>query len=456
MLIHTLKILTDTNLKMNKKMTSNLKSGSKRLLVSLFSASILSMILSSNMAFAKIEPLDQVVAVVNNDVIMQSELDARLKQIEQQIRQRNLEVPSHQQLDKQVLERMITEDLQVQAAKRQGIHINDQELSSAIDTLAKRNKMSLSKFKQTLQSQGISYAAFRAQIRREMLIARIQQIDVLYKIQITEQDVHNYLSSPEGKQKKEYHLSHILIATPDDATPADIQKASKKAEKIYTELTKDHANFGNIALAESQGQLALKGGDLGWRSTSQLPDLFIRVAEKLKVGGISRPVRDPSGFHILKLVGEKGAAQHFQTQYHVRHILIAPNEVRSNTDAHEIADKLYQKLEHKGNFSELAKAYSDDNGSSLSGGGLGWVTPDSLVPAFAKEVTTLPLDTYSKPFHSKYGWHIVEVLGKRKEDVSQKMQQAQVREVLTKRRFEEELPIWIRQLKNDAYIKEML
>lgn len=445
-----------TNLKMNKNTTSTLKTWSKNFMTSLLSVTVLSTAMWSGIVSAKVEPLDQVVAVVNNDVIMQSELDARLKQIEQQIRKRNLKLPSKQLLNKQVLERMIVEDLQVQSAKKQGIHISDQELNSAIDTLAKRNNMSLSKFKQTLQAQGITYTAFREQIRHEMMIARIQQMDVLQKVQVTDQDIRNYLSSPEGKQNVEYHLSHILIATPDDASPADIQKASKTAENIYTELTKDSANFGNIAIAESQGQFALKGGDLGWRSTSQLPDLFIRTAEKLKTGEVSRPVRDPSGFHILKLLGKKGAVQHFETQYHVRHILIAPNEVRSDTDAHEIADKLYQQLEHKGNFAELAKAHSDDSGSSLNGGDLSWVTPATLVPAFAKKVETLPLDTYSKPFHSKFGWHIAEVLGKRKEDISQKMQQSQVRELLTKRKFEEELPIWIRQLKNDAYIKEIL
>jgi len=446
----------DINLTMSKRNTLTLSIWPKIAAVCLVNATLLIAALWTNTISAAPIPLDQVVAVVNNDVIMQSELNARLKQVTSQIQQRNLQAPSKKLLDKQVLERMIVEDLQLQAAKKQGIHVSDQELNNAIETIAQRNSMPLDKFKKALKEQGIKYSDFREQIKREMMIGRIQQIDVLQKIQITDQDIKNYLSSPEGLQNKELHLAHILIATPENASPSDIQKASGTIEKIYTELTKGQANFGNIAIAKSQGPYALKGGDLGWRTTEQLPDLFIRTAEQLKPGQVSRPIRDPSGFHILKLIAEKGAKQHFETQYKVRHILIEPSEVRSGTDAHEIANKVYQKLNNNGNFSELAKAYSDDSGSSLNGGDLGWVTPKALVPAFAKKVETLPLDTYSKPFYSKYGWHIVEVLGKRKEDISKQMQQAQVREILTKRRFEEELPIWVRQLKNDAYIKEML
>ncbi len=455
----------DTNQTMNKKVTlfkiswaifASSKLSCSTFCRALLAGFFLSVSLLSTVATAKEEPLDQVVAVVNDDVIMQSELNNRLKQVEKQIEQRHFKLPTEDLLKKQVLDLIVVEDLQIQLAKKQGIRISDIELNHAIESIAARNKMSISKFKESLASEGLTYSDFREKIYREMLIARIQQIGVLHKIQVTDQDIRNYLSSAEGKTNKKYHLAHILVATPDNASSDDIKKSSEKAEAIYTELTKGKASFGNIAITQSQGLKALKGGDLGWRETSDLPDLFIRTAEKLKINQVSRPVRDPSGFHIIKLLGEKGAEQHFQTQYKVRHILIAPNEVRTDIEAHEIAQKLYKQLENNGNFSELAKSYSDDSASSLSSGNMGWVTPDSLVPNFAKEIEKLPLDTYSKPFKSKYGWHIAEVLNKRKKDISKKMQQAEVREVLAKRKFEEELPVWLRQLKSDAYIKEML
>ena len=423
----------------------------------LFVNAVLFCVLTGNsLTYAKTEPLDRTIAIVNNDIIMESELDNRLKQTEQQIKSRSLSPPPEELLKKQLLDQMITEDLQLQIAKKQNIHPSDQEVNGAMDTLAKQNKMTSSEFKNLLAEQGLAYADVHQQVRREVTIARIQQMAIVKSINISDQDIANYQASPEERQQREYHLAHILIATPDNASPEDIQQAEKKAETIYSQLTGSASDFGSIAIANSQGQRALEGGDLKWRKADQLPDLFVRMAERLKPGEISRPQRDPSGFHIIKLVAARSEKQHFETQYNVRHILIKPNEVRSNIEAQEMADKIYQQLEQGSSFEKLAKTYSDDSNSSHNSGDIGWVTAESLTPAFGKEMTVLPMNTYSKPFHSQYGWHIAEILGKRRQDVSKKLRQAEIREILARRKFEEELPIWIRQLRNDAYIKVML
>ena len=421
-----------------------------------FNAVLFCILTGNSSAYEKIEPLDRTIAIVNNDVIMESELNNRLKQTEQQIKSRGLSPPPENLLRKQLLDQMITEDIQLQIAKKQSIHPSDGEVSSAMDTLAKQNKMTSSEFKNLLAEQGLEYADVYQQIRREVTIARIQQMAIVKSINISDQDIADYQTSPEARQQQKYHLAHILIATPDNASPEEIQQAEKKVENIYTQLTDNTSDFSSMAIANSQGQKALEGGDLKWQRADQLPDLFVRTAAKLKPGEISRPQRDPSGFHIIKLIAARSEKQHFETQYNVRHILIKPNEVRSNIEAQEMTDKIYQQLEEGAGFEELAKTYSDDSNSSHSSGDIGWVTAESLTPAFGKEIAALPMNTYSKPFHSQYGWHIAEIRGKRKQDVSKKLRQAEIREILARRKFEAELPIWIRQLRNDAYIKIML
>ena len=408
----------------------------------------------ANVAVAKVVPLDRVVAIVDNDVIMESELNDRLQTVRRQIQERNTALPPEHVLKQQVLERLIIEDLQLQIADRAGSRIDDTSLNDAIRNIAARNGMSLEQFRAALSQDGLSYTDAREQIRREMLINRVRQRKVMERVHVTDREVENYRKSEEGRQQLaiEYRLAHILVSLPEGATPDQIAKARTKAEGIYDQL-KNGADFAQTAMSQSQSQNALEGGDIGWRKADQLPTLFAEVAVDLKKGQVSRPIRSPSGFHIIKLTDTRGNEQTLQEQVKARHILIKPNEVRSDLEAQELARSLYNRLEQGADFAELAKAYSDDTGSALNGGELGWANPDDMVPAFRDQMRTAPMNVVSKPFKSRFGWHILEVEGKRKEDISDKVRTAQIREILGQRKFQEELQVWLRELRDQAYVE---
>ena len=408
----------------------------------------------ANVAVAKVVPLDRVVAIVDNDVIMESELNNRLKTVRRQIQERNTALPPEHVLKQQVLERLIIEDLQLQIADRAGSRIDDASLNDAIRNIAARNGMSLDQFREALAQDGLSYNDAREQIRREMLINRVRQRRVMERVHVTDREVENFRKSEEGRQQLaiEYRLGHILVSLPEGATPDQIATARKKAEGIYDQL-KNGADFAQTAVSQSQSQNALEGGDIGWRKADQLPTLFAEVAVDLKKGQVSRPIRSPSGFHIIKLTDTRGDEQTLQEQVKARHILIKPNEVRSDLEAQELARSLYKQLEDGADFAELAKAYSDDTGSALNGGELGWSNPQDMVPAFREKMLTSPQNVASKPFKSRFGWHILEVEGKRKEDISDKVRTAQIREILGQRKFQEELQVWLRELRDQAYVE---
>lgn len=408
----------------------------------------------ANVAAAKVVPLDRVVAIVDNDVIMESELNDRLQTVRRQIQERNTALPPEHVLKQQVLERLIIEDLQLQIADRAGSRIDDTSLNDAIRNIAARNGMSLEQFRAALSQDGLSYTDAREQIRREMLINRVRQRKVMERVHVTDREVENYRKSEEGRQQLaiEYRLAHILVSLPEGATPDQIAKARTKAEGIHDQL-KNGADFAQTAMSQSQSQNALEGGDIGWRKADQLPTLFAEVAVGLKKGQASRPIRSPSGFHIIKLTDTRGNEQTLQEQVKARHILIKPNEVRSDLEAQELARSLYNRLEQGVDFAELAKAYSDDTGSALNGGELGWANPDDMVPSFRDQMRTAPMNVVSKPFKSRFGWHILEVEGKRKEDISDKVRTAQIREILGQRKFQEELQVWLRELRDQAYVE---
>ncbi|WP_330924805.1 peptidylprolyl isomerase [Candidatus Sororendozoicomonas aggregata] len=412
---------------------------------------------SSQVVNGKVIPLDAIVAVVDKDVVMKSELDNRMAAVKRQLQGRNIPMPPDAVLAEQVLEQLILENIQLQIGQRAGINIDDLTLNDAISKIAQRNGMDLQQFKTKLESDGISFAQARNDIRREMIINRVRQRLVAERVHISEQEIDNFLKSPEGQSQleTEYRLGHILIPTPENASPAQIKAAQKQADEVMAQLKKG-ANFPELALTYSKGQNALQGGDLGWRKADQLPTLFVEQAMTLEQGQVSGPVRSPNGFHIFKLLGLKGDVKHVQEQVNVRHILIKPNEIRSNLEAKMLAEQLYKRIENGESFSELAKAYSDDTASTLNGGNLGWVNPASLVPEFQVVMKNEPLNTVSQPFKTAYGWHILEVLGKRKSDISDEVLRNQVRTLLGNRKFEEELSVWLREIRSQAYVENRL
>ena len=417
---------------------------------------------SSTGAYAQTAPegrveLDRIVAKIDQDVIMRSELDDRLAAVQQQLMTRNVALPPQDVLQTQVLEQLILESIQVQLGTRAGIRIDDRAVNEAIARIAGRNQMSVATFRRNLEADGLSFDQVREDIRRELILNQVRQRQIAQRVQISEQEIDNFLASPEGQaqQQVEYNLAHILIPTPDNASPANIQSAERRAGELSAQL-RQGADFQTLAIANSGGQNALEGGDLGWRRVEQLPTLFAEQAVKMSKGEISDPIRSPAGFHIFRLVDTRGDEKVLQDQMLVRHILIKPNEIRSDSEAQQQAQDIYQQLENGASFETLAKAHSDDTASALNGGNMGWVSPEVLVPEFQTAMKIVPENVVSEPFRTTYGWHVLEVLGKRQSDISTQVRRNQVRELLGNRKFEDELLVWLREIRDQAYVEIQL
>ena len=405
-------------------------------------------------AHAEVRQLDRVVAIVDNDVVMQSQLDQRVHEVQQTIAKRGAEVPPASVLQQQVLERLIVENLQLQIGDRSGIRITDEDLNQAMGTIAQRNGMSLDQFRAALAHDGLSYDDARDQVRREMIISRVRQRRVGERIQVSEQEVKNFLASDLGKMQlsEEFHLANILTPTPENANSDAIQAAAKQSQDIYDQL-KAGADFGRMAIAKSSSDNALEGGDMGWRKAAQLPPPFDKLLGTLSVGDVTQPIRTPGGFIILKVLEKRGGETQTKDEVHVRHILIKPTEIRSDEETHRLADRLYDRIQNGEDFGELAKNFSEDPGSALNGGDLNWVDPNSLVPEFRKVMNETPVDTVSKPFRSQFGWHILEVLGRRATDNTEQAREQQAMNVLRNRKYDEELQSWLRQIRDEAYVE---
>jgi peptidyl-prolyl cis-trans isomerase SurA len=417
---------------------------------------LLGALLLGTAAHAAVQPLDSVVAIVDNDVIMKSQMDQRVREVQQTIAKRGSGVPPAEALQQQVLDRLILENLQLQMGERSGIRITDEELNQAIGTIAQRNNMTVDQFRAALAHDGLSYNDAREQVRREMIISRVRQRRVAERIQVSEQEVKNFLASGQGQAQlsEEFHLANILIATPDSASSDQIQTAAKKAQDLYGKL-KQGADFGQMAIANSASESALEGGDMGWRKAAQLPPPFGDMLGSMPIGDVTPPARTPGGFIILKLLekrGGQGQAQ-MRDEVHVRHILIKPSEIRSEEETRRLATKLYDRIQSGENFADLAKSFSEDPGSALNGGDLNWVDPNSLVPEFREAMNETPQGTLSKPFKTAYGWHVLEVLGRRATDATNQARDQQALTVLRNRKYDEELQTWLRQIRDEAYVE---
>ena len=400
---------------------------------------------------ADVQPLNRVVAIVDNDVIMQSQLDQRVREVEQTIAKRGAELPPIEVLNQQVLERLITENLQLQIGERSGIRISDEELNQAMESIAQRNNMTLSQFGQALANDGLSLDDARDQIRREMVISRVRQRRVAERIQVTDQEVQNFLASDLGKMQlsEEFHLASILIPLNEGSSPEAIQTAEKQVQDVYQKLQAG-ADFAQLAIARSASETALEGGDIGWRKAAQLPPPFDAMISALPIGGVTEPIRTPGGFMILKLLEKRGGETLVRDEVHVRHILIKPSEIRSEDETRRLAERLYQRIVSGEDFAELAKSFSEDPGSALNGG---WIDPNSLVPEFRDVMAKSPSGELSKPFQSPYGWHVLEVLGRRATDSSAQYREQQALSALRNRKYDEELQTWLRQIRDEAYVE---
>jgi peptidyl-prolyl cis-trans isomerase SurA len=408
-------------------------------------------------ANAEVRPLNRVVAIVDNDVVMQSQLDSRLREVQQTIAQRGAALPPEHVLSQQVLERLIIENIQLQIGERSGIRITDEELNQAIGTIAQRNGMSIEQFRAALAKDGLSYTDARDQVRREMIISRVRQRRVAERIQVTDQEVQNFLASDMGKMQlsEEFRLANILIPVPEGASAQDIQAADHQARDLYQQLQQG-ADFAQLAIARSASETALEGGEMGWRKAAQLPPPFDSMLGALSVGQVTEPMRTPGGFIMLKLLEKRGGDSQVRDEVNVRHILIKPSEIRSEAETKRLAERLYQRIVAGEDFADLAKNFSEDPGSALNGGTLSWIDPNVLVPEFREVMNSTPAGELSKPFKSPYGWHVLEVMGRRATDSSAQYREQQALNVLRNRKYDEELQTWLRQIRDEAYVESKL
>lgn len=421
---------------------------------SLFSFFILLLPASQVIAKPAVIPLDKIIAIVNENIITQVELDERVKLIVQQIKQQGSRLPSQETLNKQVLERLILEKLQLDMAEKTGIRVNDEMINRVIANIAKENRLSMPKFREVLKKDGFNFSDFRENIRREVTISRLRKIRVENKVNISEQEINNYLSQTLKDQSidDEYHLKHILVATPEAASPEQIEATKSKAQKIFNEIEQG-ANFAQKAIEVSDDELALKGGDLGWRKTAQLPTLFTSLVSKMRKNEIKGPLRSASGFHIIKLIEKRSKAQkRIINQTMARHILISPTQILSREDARQRINSIRQRINAGDDFASLARASSDDKAAAAEGGSLGWVSPGMMVPAFEEEMNKLNPGEISKPFLTQFGWHIVQVMSRRKHDNTEQFQRSQAIKLIRKRKTEEAIQDWLRRLRAEAYV----
>ncbi len=405
-------------------------------------------------ANAAVQSIDKVVAIVDNDVVMQSQLDQRVHEVQQTIAKRGGGMPPPGVLDQQVLERLIVENLQLQIGERSGIRITDEELNQAMASIAQRNNLTLEQFSAALSRDGLSFNDAREQIRREMIISRVRQRRVAERIQVTDQEVKNFLASDMGKMQlsEEFHLANILIPLPEGASPEVIQAGARKVSEVYDQL-RSGADFAQMAISSSASENALEGGEIGWRKAGQLPPPLDGLISALAPGEITEPIRTPSGFMIIKLLEKRGGSSVVSDEVHVRHILIKPSEIRSEAETRRLAERLYERIVSGEDFATLAKSFSEDPGSALNGGDLNWIDPSTMVPEFREVMAKTSSGELSKPFKSQYGWHVLEVLGRRATDNSDKFREQQAMNALRNRKYDEELQAWLRQIRDEAYVE---
>tara|TARA_Y100000768_G_scaffold377623_1_gene351071 strand:- start:485 stop:1804 length:1320 start_codon:yes stop_codon:yes gene_type:complete len=412
----------------------------------------LGLLLSLNI-FSKIELIDRVVAVVDSGVIMESQLNARVEDILLRLKDNKAELPSLNLLEEQVLERLIIEEIQMQIADRAGIKISDSELNQTLSSVSSQNNLSLEEFRIKLEAEGTSYKAFRDSVRKELIIQRVQRGKVGAKVDISEQELENFINSEEGRTQlaEQYNVQNILLSIKSGSTEQEIKDVENDAYSLL-ERIKNGESFEKLAASYSSGQNALNGGSLGWRTSAELPSLFAEVVSEMEVGEISNPVRSGAGFHVLKLAEKRGNTVKFLDQTLARHILVQPSEIRTEKQAEDLINDIYDRLNQGEDFKQLARQFSEDPGSKMDGGELGWSNPGDYDPIFESTLNATKIGSLSKPVKSSFGWHVIEVMDRRNEDVSEEEQKNRAYQIIFKRKFEQELQSTLIELRAEAYV----
>ena len=414
----------------------------------------LALTLASSCAIFAAQKLDSIVAVVNDDIVLKSDLTTRLVKVQQQFTNDQTNMPDLEALTSQVLDQLIIENLQLQLATKKGVYIADPSLDLAIERIAKNNGLSLPELAQAIADTGETMVQFRAKIRQELTINEIQASSVNRRIRISEHEIDRYLASNQGQQlaDTEYEIGHILISLSAQPDAQELETAKEKLNAISSALEQG-TEFSSVAATHSDALNALKGGNLGWRKGSQLPELFAEPIKTMSTGEVSSPIRNGSGFHVIKLINKRGVSIQTVAQTKANHLLILPNEIRSPSQAQELINELHQRLVNGADFYDLARTFSDDANSAPSGGDLGWVNTNQLPAVLQTALDLLALEELSPPIQSAQGWHLLQAVERRTKDVGQANLRYQAKQAINASKFANELENWLREIRNQAYIE---
>lgn len=403
-------------------------------------------------AQAETEMIDQIVAIVDDDIILASELRERLATVSQNLKARDVEPPPEDELIRETLDRLVLDSIQMQMGERYGVRISDNELDRAMQRIAAQNRLTLDQFRQTLEQEGRSYVAMREQVRQEMILQRVQMGNVNQRVSIAEQEVENFLETEEGQKlvEPEYRVIHALLPVPSSAS-TDFEEAAREHTEQLLARIRDGERFDEV-MASSEGEFSYTGGDLGWRKQDDLPSLYQDVVTELEVGDTTDVFRSPSGFHLVHLNSLRGGKQ-TEEQTLVRHILVTPSEILTDEQAREKIAGLKRQVEEEGaDFAELAREHSEDIGSASEGGSLGWTSKGQMVPAFENMMASTEIGEVSPPVQSQFGWHIIQVEDRRVKDTSQEARIARATEYLHQRKYDEELEAWLQMIRDEAFV----
>lgn len=415
---------------------------------------ILSVVALLLVAEVQAAELDRIIAVVDEDIVMQSELDEQAARVRDALRQQNTEMPPTTVLERQVLERLVLEKIQIQVAAQAGIKVSEKDLNKAIADIAKRNKLELPQFEKIIESEGVPFARFREQIGEQILIAKLRHEEVENRTRVSDQEIENFLrnQSNESESELEYRLSHILITIPSGASDSELKVARDKSDDALRRIDAGE-DFGDIALRVSDGQQALEKGDLGWRKGAEIPSLFADAVSTMKLGENSGIITSPSGYHIVKLVDKRSGEKIMVEQHKVRHILIKPNALITTQQAKDRLLQLKMRIESGADFAQLARTNSDDRGTALKGGELGWVSKGQMVSEFEEVMMQTPVGTVSEPFRSGFGQHILQVIDVREYDGTEEVKRAGARRAIREQKMQERQQTWLRSLRDEAYVE---
>lgn len=401
------------------------------------------------------QALERIVAVVNDHVILASELEEKTDLFRQRMEQAGERPPPPDTLRERMLEQLILEQIQIQHARRRGIEIDDQAVNNALRNMASERGTDLAGLREQMTEAGLSFDQLREEARTQLLLSRLRQRVIAGQVTVTEEEVDDFLSRSESGRERDvaYDLRHLLLRVPEDASTQEAEEARARAERLVREL-RDGADFGDMAARVSDGPEALSGGDLGWRQPAELPGLFVEALQSMGPGDISEPLRSANGFHLLKLVERRGGGPQSITEHRARHILL--REEGDNDRPRRQLDELRRRIHDGASFEQLARRHSDDGNTAADGGDLGWFGPGEMAPAFQEVVETLEPGQVSEPFRTPYGWHIVELLEERERTDVERRRRAQARQTLYRQRVEEETRRWLRERREEAYIERRL